>query len=193
MAPTRKSSHCSRVWRQCSSDIRAGLSGAGALVAGAIATTSSSRVTTSPLLSSFDSQSPTRREPLVADHALTLHLSKQRGHERLRHLEAGAPLIFIELVARCRTVNPVQVRAHGVPFCRSVNSCRGKEAWDILLPPLLPGTTSARSGRALELAPGVGLEPTTLRLTVECSAIELPRTAGSMVGGLRRTRRLAPR
>jgi hypothetical protein len=48
---------------------------------------------------------------------------------------------------------------------------------------LVPETASARSGRALVATPGVGLEPTTLRLTVECSAIELPRTVSYPGGG----------
>ncbi len=43
---------------------------------------------------------------------------------------------------------------------------------------LPPETTTARQGRAEEEAAGVGLEPTTYRLTAGCSAIELPRKAG---------------
>ena len=35
----------------------------------------------------------------------------------------------------------------------------------------------APDGRLKNLAPRVGLEPTTLRLTAGCSAIELPRNS----------------
>ena len=37
-------------------------------------------------------------------------------------------------------------------------------------------------GRKQEMAPQVGLEPTTLRLTAECSAIELLRSMATAVG-----------
>ena len=43
------------------------------------------------------------------------------------------------------------------------------------------------------LAPQVGLEPTTLRLTAECSAIELLRSAGHQIVHYKGSRERGPR
>ena len=49
-----------------------------------------------------------------------------------------------------------------------------------------PRTTKAASAGRPSQAPGVGFEPTTLRLTAECSAVELPRTdLPRIIGGRR--------
>jgi hypothetical protein len=50
--------------------------------------------------------------------------------------------------------------------------------------PELAILAGGRSAQVLErLAPQVGLEPTTLRLTAECSAIELLRSEGGQSDG----------
>jgi hypothetical protein len=51
-------------------------------------------------------------------------------------------------------------------------------------PPPNKGCEGSRSCKLLKgLAPQVGLEPTTLRLTAECSAIELLRSEGGQSDG----------